>query len=96
MAKKRTPALPTALGPAPKLWTKFLDKLEEAHSVSAACDAIGRDRSTAYEHKGKYPGFSAAWDERVERSTDRLEATLMERALDGYEEVTRVDSSAEG
>ena len=63
---------------------RFLDELEARGTVTHAAKAAGIDKVTAYRRRDKDEEFAKAWEERVDRVTDRLEASLLERAIDGW------------
>ena len=52
--------------------------------MTHACADAKVGRTTAYEHRLRYPEFAAAWDEVDESARDDLEASLFERARDGW------------
>lgn len=85
-AKKtsRRSANSTSTRTRPRWVDRFLDELEARGTVTHACKAAGIDRKTPYNRREKDEEFAAAWDERVDRVTDRLEASLLERAIDGW------------
>ena len=63
----------------------FLIYLEASGIVTYACKQIGVTPSTLYDHKGKDPEFSAAWDLAVEAAVDVLEMEARRRASQGVE-----------
>lgn len=66
--------------------TKWLETFEESGgSISAACEAAGISRATAYNHRKSHPDFARAWDEIQEKLIDELEQELFRRAAQGVE-----------
>lgn len=64
-----------------RTWEKgFLKALAKAGTVTAACDAVGIDRTTSYKARDVDPEFAARWSEAVERCSDRLEQLAIARA----------------
>ena len=77
---------------APKLrpWNaatkrRFLELLAELSSVRAALAQMGMTAHALYETRKRCKWFRAAWDEVIEFGFARLEAELLDRALNGYE-----------
>jgi len=60
----------------------FLKALRLSPNVSEACDAAGIGRTWAYECRKSDPEFAQAWNEAMDRSLDRLEARMFQRAED--------------
>jgi hypothetical protein len=88
-----TPALP-----APAIrhdgWTAdrqlaFVDALAHCGNVAEACRMLGMGTTSVYRARRRIPGFAAAWDAALKRSTLDLERIATERALDGYDIVVR-------
>ena len=65
---------------------QFIDKLQELKGVGLACKAIGYSRRQVYRERNNEPEFRDAWDEAWEHVVDELEASVMSRAINGYEE----------
>lgn len=63
--------------------TVFLQELNKAPNVSAACDVAGVSRKTAYAHRQSDPEFGEAWDDAIEKALDKAEAELYRRATEG-------------
>jgi hypothetical protein len=63
--------------------TKFTAALAESCNVTAACDAAGVARSSAYEARTKDREFAKAWDDALEQGVDTLELEARRRAVDG-------------
>ena len=59
----------------------FLAALSRTPNVSAACEAAGINRRTAYRHRQEDEEFALAWHDAINVSLDELEAALMERAV---------------
>ena len=47
---------------APAWRGEFLRELARTGSVAAAAEAVGIDRSSAYQLRGRNPAFAASWD----------------------------------
>jgi hypothetical protein len=65
---------------------RFLETLKSTGNVTAAAEAAGFSRRTAYDHKEADETFAAAWKEAEEIATDTLEAEARRRGLEGVEE----------
>ena len=50
--------------------------------MSAACEAAGYARRSAYEWRAADEAFASTWDEAVEEGTDQLEDAAIKRAKD--------------
>ena len=73
-------------------WTKhkmaeFLRRLAATNSVSAAAQAVGLSRQSAYRLRARLKGkaFDAAWDEAFHHSYHNLPYAALERAMNGTE-----------
>lgn len=66
----------------PKNEEHFLNALASGLSVTAAAEAAGIGRRTAYEWRDEDDAFRAAWDNAVEAGTDRLEDIAFKRAAE--------------
>lgn len=69
----------------------FLEALRKKGTVSAACEAIGVDRSTPYSWRASDEEFAAAWHAITEAVTDLLEKTAIEYAVEGVVETKVVE-----
>jgi len=65
---------------------RFLRHLAQGWSVELAAQGAGLGYGTVYEHRARDAAFAAAWDQAIERGTDRLEDEARRRAVDGVEE----------
>ena len=72
--------------PEPGWKERFLDAYEQFGTAFKACKVAGVSRDTAFRHKREDEEFRAQWEELEEESTDRLEASCYERAVDGWDE----------
>lgn len=61
----------------------FLDAFDELGMVTAACEAIGISRQTAYQERQRNEDFAVAWADVEERSTERMEREAYRRAVEG-------------
>lgn len=61
----------------------FLQELNKAPNVSAACDVAGVSRKTAYAHRQSDPEFGESWEQAIEKALDKAEAELYRRATEG-------------
>jgi len=64
----------------------FLAALRAMPVVRHACDAVGINRSTAYDRRNADKAFAAAWDDAMADGVDRAEQAAYKRAVDGFEE----------
>jgi hypothetical protein len=72
----------------PPRWVKgFLSALAETGIVRAACDAVGIERSTAYDLRNTDEAFAANWDDALENAADLLEQEARRRAHQGVQRV---------
>lgn len=62
---------------------RWLAAYQSHGTASAACEVVGINRSTAYEHRKRDAEFAKAWDALESETTKLLEETLYERALAG-------------
>lgn len=67
---------------------RFLDELRERKSVAAAAKAVGKDRSYVYKVRNQDSTWAAEWDAITEETIDVLETSAMERACNGWWEIT--------
>lgn len=67
----------------PKDRLAFLTALAAGQSVTAAAEAAGIDRKTAYRWRDAEPDFADAWEDALEDGTDRLEDEALRRAYNG-------------
>ena len=68
---------------------RFVDELRECGSVTAAAARVGVARSTLYRLRRRIPAFATAWDHAAGRSADKLEAAMLDRAINGVERTKR-------
>jgi len=73
-------------------WTKwkmaeFLRRLAATHSVSAAAQAVGMSRQSAYRLRARLKGapFDIGWEAAFRHGYDNLAHAALERALNGVE-----------
>lgn len=71
----------------------FLQEYAQRGTILAACEAIGIDRKRHYEwlEDPRYPDYRRDFDAADEDAVDRWEAELVRRAVDGVEEIKRVE-----
>lgn len=74
---------PRARVPDTAWHARFLAALARTGQVGAAAQAVGVTRSTAYDHRSRYPAFREAWSDTLEVGLDDVECALMERAKAG-------------
>lgn len=68
-------------------WQKgFLAVLCEGGNVTLAAQAVGIERSTAYDRRNSNEAFAALWDDAMEQAADLLEAEARRRAYEGWDE----------
>jgi len=63
--------------------TPFLGAFAELGMVTAACEAAGISRDTAYQERQRDEAFALAWADVEERSTETMEAEAYRRAVTG-------------
>ena len=63
---------------------KFIDAIREHRSITKACEAVGKGRTTVYRWRNDDSEFQEEWDEAVETNVDDLEAGAMKRAIEGW------------
>lgn len=63
----------------------FLASLSKGHTITAACQAAGIGRSTAYDHRQRDEDFALAWHDAVEAGADKFEEEARRRAIEGVE-----------
>ena len=61
---------------------KFLAELRKSANVSEACRVSGIARVTAYDHRDRYEGFAAEWEEAVDHALDTIEGNVYRIAMD--------------
>lgn len=61
----------------------WLEAYADCGTAKGACEVVGINRSTAYDHRAKDPDFAAAWDALETTTTKLLEETAFQRALNG-------------
>jgi hypothetical protein len=66
---------------------RFLDVLAHTGCVDDACRVAGMSDTGAYRMKDRFPAFSAAWDDALERAQQGLIAIAYKRAVEGKETV---------
>lgn len=69
-------------------WTEarrnmFLDHLAETANVKTSLDVVGMSRAGLYKLRRRSAPFRAAWGRALEQGYARLEAELLDRALNG-------------
>lgn len=69
-------------------WTKdkearFIDHLTATCNVTASLREVGMSDTTVYRHRRKSAPFRAAWDRALTEGYARLEAMLLDRAING-------------
>lgn len=64
----------------------FLASLAVLGNVTAAAEAAGVDRVTAYRWRDSDEDFSAAWDDAIEQAADLIELEARRRAVEGIDE----------
>lgn len=70
-----------------KAKARFIDALRETKSnVYAVEKGIYFSRSWYFKERERDPEFKAAWDEAWETVVDKLEGSMMSRAIDGFDE----------
>lgn len=70
----------------PKNRDRFIEALREERSVTYACNKIMIGRTAAYAWRNEDESFKAAWDEAIEQNVDDLEASMMKKAIEGWDE----------
>jgi len=75
---------------------KFLSALADTCNVSEACRQSGVPMTVAYRRRKMDAAFRAEWAEMIAIGYQRLEAVLLERAINGTERlITKRDGSEE-
>jgi hypothetical protein len=64
----------------------FLTALALDPSVTAACDAAGISRDTAYRWRSQSATFEKLWDEALIHTQDRARSSIYRRGIVGWEE----------
>lgn len=64
----------------------FLTALATDPSVSAACDAAGISRNTAYRWRSQSTTFEKAWDDALIRTQDTARSSIYRRGVVGWDE----------
>jgi len=64
---------------------RFIAELALGGTVSAACQAAGIGRRTAYDLRQRDEGFALEWADAIEAGTDVLEQEAFRRAVQGTE-----------
>jgi len=64
----------------------FLASLAVLGNVTAAAEAAGVERKTAYNWRDADEDFAAAWDDAIEQAADLIELEARRRAVDGIDE----------
>jgi len=65
----------------PRTEARFLAVLAATCNVKAAYEAAGMTKGSAYTHRRRRPDFAARWDEAVHAGYRRIEAGLLENAI---------------
>ncbi len=69
---------------AHRVWRKaFLKSLADCGIVRAACEEVGIDPKTAYNHRNSDPEFAAQWQAALDLAADSLESEIRRRAFQG-------------
>jgi hypothetical protein len=65
-------------------WEKaFLTALRESGNIRVACEAVGIERSTAYDYRNADIEFKERWERALEEAADLLELEARRRAYEG-------------
>lgn len=64
----------------------FLEQLAQLGNITAAAEAVGIDRVTAYRWRDADPEFAEAWADALEQAADRIELEARRRAVEGVDE----------
>ncbi len=94
------PLSPTELAPAPDYhWSPanqrcFLEALSISGNITAAASSVGMSKQAAYAYTNRASGaaFRLGWDAAVLLARRRVEGDLLERALEGQEEIYERDA----
>ena len=62
---------------------KFLQALRRNPNVAMACRAAGGNRTTAYRHRDGNEAFAVSWQNALDESVDKVEATAFRLAGEG-------------
>jgi len=74
---------------APRAWERrFFAGLDQHGSVFRAAAEAGVTRRRVYQLKDSDPKFAARWTETLEGKFDDAAGTVMQRAIDGWDEIT--------
>lgn len=65
---------------------EFLDALKREGSVAAACGVVGMSTTSAYNARTRIRGFRNRWDDALADVKPRIEAEVMRRAVEGWDE----------
>lgn len=68
---------------------QFVARLAETANVSASLADTGMSQAGLYKLRKRSAGFRAAWDEALDLGYARIEAMLLDRALNGRRRVSR-------
>lgn len=68
---------------------QFVGRLAETANVSASLAETGMSQAGLYKLRNRSAGFRAAWDEALDLGYARIEAMLLDRALNGRRRVSR-------
>jgi hypothetical protein len=66
-----------------KRYNLFLAELALDGNVTRAANAVGVDRSNAYQRRLRNPTFAQRWDDAIETFADAVEAEAYRRAVTG-------------
>lgn len=69
-----------------KRYNLFLAELALDGNITRAANAVGVDRSNAYQRRLRNPEFATRWADAIEAATDAIEAEAHRRAVTGVEE----------
>jgi len=76
--------------PAPRRWSAkaegaFLEALAESGNVARSCRIAGVSDNTVYRQRAKSEAFRTRWAEALREGYAKLEALVLDRALNGYD-----------
>ena len=62
---------------------RFIETLSTSRSIRTACVEAKVTRTSAYQHKEKFPEFAARWEEAEQMGLDHIEGGLLTRCTEG-------------
>src|SRR5687767_5882781 len=84
---KKPRAKPKRQAAGPNVWRKaFLTSLALTGNVSLSATFAKVDRTTVYLTRQKDAAFGAAWIDALDQAADRLEAEILRRGVEGWDE----------